>query len=384
MGQSANGAWGYYLPDALGSIRQTTDDVGAVSGSREWTPFGVEVGAARGGLGYTGEWLDGSIDLQYLRARWYDVQVGRFTRKDPWLGSRSQPQTLHKYVYAKNDPINELDPSGFCSQSGWNDSSGLYTEENCDRLEAGDLEFTKQWYSDFADDVETELPQTAAHFRHFLSGQGGELQLPESFVKDDILGIGRLQRSIDKLSTWYVRKHISSLTPCTETPIGPDVYARGFTPNYAQVNPVVGFILGTNELDVSGALGGFRTDVELTGNLDRHEGWWTTKTDTNLAVHVVILDIYDWHEGLGVAWDGNGISDEWTQNLVDNSLAAIFLVRGDYTYDFNETLSKPLFGVSSSPPTPWYWASYIGSQLEITSYTGGPERVDYAGNPMKD
>jgi hypothetical protein len=26
--------WAYYLPDALGSIRQTTDDTGAVTGSR--------------------------------------------------------------------------------------------------------------------------------------------------------------------------------------------------------------------------------------------------------------------------------------------------------------------------------------------------------------
>ncbi|MCP4537121.1 MAG: hypothetical protein GY832_08230, partial [Chloroflexi bacterium] len=75
LGQSANGAWDYHLPDALGSIRQTTDDVGTVSGSREWTPFGVEVGAAQAGLGYTGEWGDTSVGLQYLRARWYDVQV---------------------------------------------------------------------------------------------------------------------------------------------------------------------------------------------------------------------------------------------------------------------------------------------------------------------
>ncbi|MCP4537123.1 MAG: RHS repeat-associated core domain-containing protein, partial [Chloroflexi bacterium] len=107
--------WGYYLPDALGSIRQTTDDAGAVSGSREWTPFGVEVGAARGGLGYTGEWFDGSTEMAYLRARWFDGTVGRFTSEDPWEGEQEEPQTLHPYIYVHNNAVNLTDPSGHCA-----------------------------------------------------------------------------------------------------------------------------------------------------------------------------------------------------------------------------------------------------------------------------
>ena len=39
---------------------------------REWTPFGVEVDTPQAGLGYTGEWFDGSAGFLYLRARWYD------------------------------------------------------------------------------------------------------------------------------------------------------------------------------------------------------------------------------------------------------------------------------------------------------------------------
>ena len=99
-----------------------------------------------------------------------------------------------------------------------------------------------------------------------------------------------------------------------------------------------------------------------------------------MEVHIVVLDIYDWHIDLGVQWEGNGISDEWPQNLVDNGLAAIFLVRGDYAYSAKITKSRPLFGVSSSAPRPWYWARYIGSQFDISSYAG--EKIDYAGNPM--
>jgi hypothetical protein len=49
-------AWAYHLSDALGSVRQTADGAGAVTESREWAPYGVEVGTAHAGLGYTGGW----------------------------------------------------------------------------------------------------------------------------------------------------------------------------------------------------------------------------------------------------------------------------------------------------------------------------------------
>ena len=106
-------AWTYYLPDALGSVRQAADGAGAVVSAREWSPYGVEVSSAQTGLGYTGEWFDGYVGLVYLRARWYDVSVGRFTRRDPWEGTQDEPQTLFQgYVYVVNNPINFVDPSG--------------------------------------------------------------------------------------------------------------------------------------------------------------------------------------------------------------------------------------------------------------------------------
>jgi hypothetical protein len=53
LGKWDSATWAYYLPNALSSIRQTTDDTGAVTDSREWTPFGAEVGTAQAGLGFT-------------------------------------------------------------------------------------------------------------------------------------------------------------------------------------------------------------------------------------------------------------------------------------------------------------------------------------------
>ena len=39
---SAVAGWTYSLPDALGSVRQETDAAGAVTATREWTPFGID------------------------------------------------------------------------------------------------------------------------------------------------------------------------------------------------------------------------------------------------------------------------------------------------------------------------------------------------------
>jgi RHS repeat-associated protein len=104
--------WAYYLPDALGSLRQAADAAGAVVRVREWTPYGEEVGSALSGPGYTGEWYDAVVGLVYLRARWYAPGVGRFTQRDPWEGDPEHPQSLDRYVYVENNPVMWVDPSG--------------------------------------------------------------------------------------------------------------------------------------------------------------------------------------------------------------------------------------------------------------------------------
>jgi len=108
LGQREGGAWTYYLPDALGSIRQTVNAAGAVVNSREWSPYGVEVGAAQAGLGYTGGWFDDGTGLVYLRARWYEPGVGRFTSKDLF-------PVMNRWLYADANPVNRVDPSGYFS-----------------------------------------------------------------------------------------------------------------------------------------------------------------------------------------------------------------------------------------------------------------------------
>ena len=61
---------------------------------------------------YSGEQFDPNLQMQYLRARYYDQNNGRFNRADPFSGNRYDPQSLHKYAYAHSDPVSNVDPSG--------------------------------------------------------------------------------------------------------------------------------------------------------------------------------------------------------------------------------------------------------------------------------
>jgi hypothetical protein len=47
-----------------------------------------------------------------LRQRYYDPATGRFNRLDPFFGNFDDPQSLHKYLYTCEDPINQIDPTG--------------------------------------------------------------------------------------------------------------------------------------------------------------------------------------------------------------------------------------------------------------------------------
>ena len=114
LAQQQSNAWQYPLGDILGSVRQWTDASGAATYAVGYTPFGEELwhtGSATSAWGYTGEWQDPSVGMVYLRARWYEPGVGRFTRRDPVR------LEANLYLYASGDPINRIDPLGLLSNA---------------------------------------------------------------------------------------------------------------------------------------------------------------------------------------------------------------------------------------------------------------------------
>jgi RHS repeat-associated protein len=59
-----------------------------------------------------GQYTDSESKLQYLRTRYYDPNTQQFLTVDPLAGQTGQP-----YGYARESPVNLVDPSGLCPQS---------------------------------------------------------------------------------------------------------------------------------------------------------------------------------------------------------------------------------------------------------------------------
>jgi len=103
----------FYHQDLLGSTRVVTDKGSNEVFQSNYEPFGKPYGMdGSQTFTYTGAPQDSSTGLYYLRARYHNPTIGRFTQMDSWSGSIGAPQTMNKYAYCTNNPINLIDRSG--------------------------------------------------------------------------------------------------------------------------------------------------------------------------------------------------------------------------------------------------------------------------------
>jgi RHS repeat-associated protein len=61
---------------------------------------------------FTGKERDFETGLDYFEARYLGSNMGRFLSPDPLGGHLEDPQTLNKYAYVRNNPVNLTDPTG--------------------------------------------------------------------------------------------------------------------------------------------------------------------------------------------------------------------------------------------------------------------------------
>ncbi len=104
----------YYLSDHLGSSTKIISSTGVVEEESDYTAFGTELPGSSGTNRYkfTGKERDTESGLDFFEARYYGSNMGRFMSPDPMGGHYEDPQTLNRYSYVRNNPINLTDPTG--------------------------------------------------------------------------------------------------------------------------------------------------------------------------------------------------------------------------------------------------------------------------------
>ena len=106
----------YYHTDHLGSTRQIIDQNASNEINWYYSPFGSNIysSGTSEDLTFTGKQTDYESGLQYLGARYYSSNMGRFMSPDPsnWGVDFYNPQTWNHYSYVGNNPFSNTDPNG--------------------------------------------------------------------------------------------------------------------------------------------------------------------------------------------------------------------------------------------------------------------------------
>ena len=125
----------YNSADSLNSSSIMTDSAAALVETLDYYPFGgirIDVKPADSSFSeqrkYIGQEFDEATGLNYLNARYYNADIGRFTSQDPMFWSidkdwLTDPQNQNSYSYARNNPIISSDPSGLESVLGIRDAA---------------------------------------------------------------------------------------------------------------------------------------------------------------------------------------------------------------------------------------------------------------------
>jgi RHS repeat-associated protein len=132
---SAAGLDRFYHYDALGTVRALSQ--AAPLESYAIDAWGVNQTppapgpATRNRFRYIGEQQDPETGLYFLRARYYDADLGRFLTKDGFPGYARSPLSHNPYIYGRNNPLSYTDRSGRYPEEGDSDFGyGDYPVEN--------------------------------------------------------------------------------------------------------------------------------------------------------------------------------------------------------------------------------------------------------------
>ncbi len=133
----------YVYNDHLGSLDVITDDAGLVVQAMSFNPWGERRNPntwdehtirelintsvlanikAETTRGFTGHEMVDEVGIIHMNGRIYDARIARFLQADPLIQAATHTQSLNRYAYTWNNPLNATDPSGYAVQ--WNEVRG--------------------------------------------------------------------------------------------------------------------------------------------------------------------------------------------------------------------------------------------------------------------
>lgn len=113
-----DGAVSYYHTDVSQAVRFITDQTGKLVAAYQYAAFGQPVAGSAvsdNEFGFSTARQDAALGLIAMGARTYDPILGQFLSADSIIPDPYRPQSLNRYRYVENDPINHWDPSGHMS-----------------------------------------------------------------------------------------------------------------------------------------------------------------------------------------------------------------------------------------------------------------------------
>jgi RHS repeat-associated protein len=148
----------YFSLDGLRSVVNLTDDSGSPVASYHLDPWGnfrfpSELDSSRNRFAFTGHVYDDETGLYNAKARYFDPKLGRFLTQDSFLGQIDEPPSLHRYLYALDNPVRFVDPTGHAAGDLWDPRTYFGSKE----ARAGAWSGAKEGYFENAADVGDSL-----------------------------------------------------------------------------------------------------------------------------------------------------------------------------------------------------------------------------------
>ncbi|WP_253198410.1 RHS repeat domain-containing protein [Clostridium gasigenes] len=141
----------FYSQDEQGSTIYITNKDQSVRNEYYYDAFGNVLDSkedVHNRITYTGQQFDGVTQQYYLRARFYNPVIGRFTQEDVYRGDG-----LNLYAYCGNNPVGYFDPSGYSMcPPGSNKETSLNKASGNPLLKKSDIQKNEVTnYKDFRD-----------------------------------------------------------------------------------------------------------------------------------------------------------------------------------------------------------------------------------------